>query len=343
MGVWQTQRYFEKLELVQKRKQDLSLDPLPSFHQWTATGGNDKAATNSYRRVILHGKFDHSKSILIGPRGPPPGALATSGPNSGLAAGRGGGGGMSSSLQGYYVVTPLIVRHQEQSDGFDKGEWEEKEKKGWLLWHQFLFPWRKKRHISSSSTDGSNRTSASSTINDKPTTIVWINRGWIPRHFINQSNNQILQPWDEPDGNVTILTMESQTERGGSMFTPPSRLDGGSSNSSSCYENGGKSVFVKRLLWMDRKAMEEIINFNDHDDHPPLFVQINTTATNDDDGNDGDDKKSKPRRRYPVQPKEQYVGEFKVTPEVHAGYAVTWFGLSGAGVVMTRKLLMRGR
>jgi cytochrome oxidase assembly protein ShyY1 len=33
----------------------------------------------------------------------------------------------------------------------------------------------------------------------------------------------------------------------------------------------------------------------------------------------------------------------KVSPAIHAGYAVTWYGLSLAGVLLTRKLILRGR
>ena len=70
-------------------------------------------------------------------------------------------------------------------------------------------------------------------------------------------------------------------------------------------------------------------------DHPPLFVQINTTSA------DNNSMKKSESKTFPVQPSEEYVGEFKVTPDVHMGYAITWLGLSGAGVIMTRKLLTR--
>jgi hypothetical protein len=46
---------------------------------------------------------------------------------------------------------------------------------------------------------------------------------------------------------------------------------------------------------------------------------------------------------WPVQPTAAFVGEFKTSPAIHAGYACTWFGLSGAGLYMTRQLLTRGR
>jgi cytochrome oxidase assembly protein ShyY1 len=48
-------------------------------------------------------------------------------------------------------------------------------------------------------------------------------------------------------------------------------------------------------------------------------------------------------RKFPVQPPLETVGELKLTPMVHASYAFTWFGLAGAGVFMTRKLITRGR
>ena len=46
---------------------------------------------------------------------------------------------------------------------------------------------------------------------------------------------------------------------------------------------------------------------------------------------------------FPLQSPSDKVGEYKISPMIHAGYAFTWFGLSGAGMIMTRKLLTRGR
>lgn len=355
LGTWQTKRYFEKIDMVQKRKDDLSLEPL-SLEQWrlindkankTNVGGdvsNNLKAT-SYRRVTIQGKFDHTNSILIGPRGPPPGALATTGPNSGM----GGGGGMSSSMQGYWVVTPLVVGEKEKEESVFKNENGKKVDgslnlvtdagdKGWL---GRVLPWRRRSNKAVSTPDQTTQdiksvsdtdsaTNTTTSTDGKPTT-VWINRGWIPRHYINQNTNQILHSWDEPTEHVTVLSMESQTEKGGGMFTPPSRIDavggkrGNVDGASTTYEK--KSV--RKLLWMDREAMEEMTSCRDN--HPPLFVQIDTKA------NENEPK------TFPVQPSEEFVGEFKVTPDVHMGYAITWFGLSGAGVIMTRKLLTRGR
>ena len=85
LGCWQTQRFFEKQELVKKREYDLSLDPLPL---------SDNEDVSSLRRRVVNGTFHHEKEVLVGPRGPPPGAMASSGPSSGRSE-----GGMSSSPQ----------------------------------------------------------------------------------------------------------------------------------------------------------------------------------------------------------------------------------------------------
>ena len=42
-----------------------------------------------------------------------------------------------------------------------------------------------------------------------------------------------------------------------------------------------------------------------------------------------------------LRPDRDQAVEFKVGPETHAGYAATWFALSGAGAVMTRNLLRK--
>lgn len=44
---------------------------------------------------------------------------------------------------------------------------------------------------------------------------------------------------------------------------------------------------------------------------------------------------------YPIQPSASQVGLPKVGPEMHVGYAVTWYGLAAAGLYMTRKLILK--
>ena len=299
--------------MVDKREEDLELPPL-QFHEWLANQSNtdesdprssdakiqtDKEKkVRSYRLVSVKGTFDHGHQILVGPRGPPPGALAESGPNSG----RGGGGGMSSSTQGYWVLTPFIIGGDKDTscNGNSSG------KRGWLG----LF----------NSQSKSNAEATTTTPDQTPEErIVWINRGWIPRHFIDR-DLRILHQWEQPLGTVEIMTMESETETPG-RFSPPSRLE------TKSHDNN--SGAIQKLLWLDRQAISELTECP-LGQNPPLFVQIR---------GDNEDTSS----LFPARSTREYVGEFKVTPEVHVGYAFTWFGLSGAGVLMTRKLLSRGR
>lgn len=46
---------------------------------------------------------------------------------------------------------------------------------------------------------------------------------------------------------------------------------------------------------------------------------------------------------WPVQPSAGKVGDFNISPFIHAVYAVTWFSLSTAGLYMTRIMMTRGR
>eukprot|EP00545_Synedropsis_sp_CCMP1620_P007898 CAMPEP_0119011770 /NCGR_PEP_ID=MMETSP1176-20130426/5879_1 /TAXON_ID=265551 /ORGANISM="Synedropsis recta cf, Strain CCMP1620" /LENGTH=229 /DNA_ID=CAMNT_0006964633 /DNA_START=45 /DNA_END=731 /DNA_ORIENTATION=+ len=93
LGCWQTQRYSQKISLMEERMKELALDP----QEFDA---KDHGA--SFRRQLVRGQYIHDGEMLVGPRGPPPGALAVTGPASGRSE-----GGMSSGPQGYYVITPF--------------------------------------------------------------------------------------------------------------------------------------------------------------------------------------------------------------------------------------------
>jgi len=317
LGSWQTKRYFEKVDMVKKREDDLELDPLSSFSDWQLLQKNNSkdtdtttdAKSKSYRRVNLQGKYQHDKQILIGPRGPPPGALAESGPNSGRS-----GGGMSSSTQGYWVITPLVIITDDKNGSKSSTANTTKTKREWLG-----------RLVKRTTNRSIKRKEYTTKPAPQEETIVWVNRGWIPRHYINKSN-QIVTSWDEPNDIVQLVAMESNTETPGT-YSPPSRLD----TTNQSVNDIDNSPSVDKLLWMDRTAMEEI-TCTPSDVHPPLFVEINT-----------DDKEETVQQQFPVKPTREFVGEFKIPPSVHVGYAITWYGLSGAGMIMTRKLLTKGR
>jgi len=114
LGFWQTQRYFEKKEMVLRRKEELAMSPIMNLERnptcstkeiigsklgdTNITSLDNPSVSNKrdygYTRICIEGLFRHQDEILVGPRGPPPGAISASGPNSGRSS-----GGMSSSPQ----------------------------------------------------------------------------------------------------------------------------------------------------------------------------------------------------------------------------------------------------
>ena len=89
LGTWQTQRYFEKISLMEKRVLELKEDPV-----WLKDNDDDAPLLQGFRRRLIEGTFRHEDEMLVGPRGPPVGALTASGPASGRSE-----GGMSSGPQ----------------------------------------------------------------------------------------------------------------------------------------------------------------------------------------------------------------------------------------------------
>ena len=315
LGCWQSARYFEKVDQMQVREDELRAPPVDMTRFTTATGtsndsngsngddnsnsagskqGSSSSPSSSFRRLVTRGTFDHGREVLVGPRGPPPGALSSTGPSSGRSS-----GGMSSSPQGYYVVTPLRI-------------------------------------VAATSTgvDGDNNNT------------ILVNRGWVPMSYVKQQN-AAAGTWSRPRGVVTVVGVETVTEK--PKFLSPVH----------------DQRTPNRLLWMDRGALEERTGTGagtgkgkgkgaggDGGDgqhrHPLLLTETAETAETADDSTADGSPDAPPLApptppTFPVRPTAETVGEFKVTPATHAGYAVTWFGLSGAGMIMTRKLLTRGR
>lgn len=141
---------------------------------------------------------------------------------------------------------------------------------------------------------------------------VLINRGWVPRQYVQQN-----AAWNRPKGVVEIVGVPTKTEIPRFMSPPHNARE------------------PRQLLWFDRAAIERVTRTSGT--APLLLKQTAPTegagANVDDDG----------APRFPVKPSVETVGEFKVPPSTHAGYALTWYGLSGAGIFMTRKLATRGR
>ena len=257
LGCRQAQRYVEKIEQVEQREEALAQDPVElekdakcSLAEAMGAGtyininANETQIVRGHRPVIISGKFRHEDELLVGPRGPPLGALSSTGPNSGRSQ-----GGMASSPQGFYCLTP-----------FERA-------------------------------------------NNMGTVVV--NRGWIPRSYIQQK-----AAWERPNGIITLIGIPSKSEQPRFISPPHNARE------------------PKQLLWFDRLAIED--KSRTAGKAPLLLTETTHTHASNGDG-------------PPFKPSKESVGEFKVMPTRHAGYAFTWFGLSTAGIFMTRKLVTRGK
>lgn len=152
-------------------------------------------------------------------------------------------------------------------------------------------------------------------LEDKKT--VWINRGWVPKTMVPDKKRAPPTggTWSRPKGTCYLMTVRSSPEKP-KIIAPV-------------------HDYAKRplqLFWFDSLALQAIA---ESQEEMSLLVQV----ISEEEGTGS--TKSEPR--YPLRPPVASVAEFKTTPAIHAGYAATWFGLSGAGIYMTRKLITRGR
>jgi cytochrome oxidase assembly protein ShyY1 len=121
LGVWQTQRYFEKQALIAQRLNDWQQAPMP-YHDYiqqlrkqrenaaTTLQNNSAKESLSLRRLQLTGRFRHDAEMFVGPRGPPSGGGSYST----------GGGGGSQPSSGYYIVTPFEMETTPLRDSVDQ-------------------------------------------------------------------------------------------------------------------------------------------------------------------------------------------------------------------------------
>ena len=102
-----------------------------------------------------------------------------------------------------------------------------------------------------------------------------------------------------------------------------------------------------QLFWIDGLALKAIAaDMMTEKEQQQTETALVTQVVDDTEGDatsNSDSSNTQQLLVYPLQPPVSSVGNFKTTPAVHMGYAATWFGLSGAGWYMTRKLMTKGR
>lgn len=172
LGVWQTKRYFEKIELCELRKKEISMEPLKLMSSFVTSDDDDDTnnkndTKNSFRRVCVEGKFlsnnnNNGGVVLVGPRGPPLDSMSDKGALSGRSQ-----GGMGVSPQGYYVIAPFLLSMNEKNDNDDE---------------------------------------------NKNNQVVFVNRGWIPMAMEKTPQMWFLNKKDDNDEIVNIVGVTTQFE-----------------------------------------------------------------------------------------------------------------------------------
>lgn len=139
---------------------------------------------------------------------------------------------------------------------------------------------------------------------------VLVNRGWVPRN---------VQEWDQSTTSRTMQVVAGSYEQPRYLVADHD--------------------FQKKppaMYWYDAEALQAYMKEclkNESDADLPYVMALQQPADPEDDS----------KLWKPLPPTLESIAQFKVTPSVHAGYAVTWFGLSLAGVVLTRKWMRRPR
>jgi cytochrome oxidase assembly protein ShyY1 len=159
LGVWQTQRYFEKETLIAAREEQMLQPPFTSLSQAMSHHRQQQQQKQpSFRTWQVAGQFHHKGEILVGPRGLPPGALPKKkGPPRGVM----GDSTAGTGPQGYFVVTPFEITED--------------------------------------------------TATSKVTRTVMVNRGWIPKEFIDKTTTT-ERLWSRPQGTVEISAIPTKVE-----------------------------------------------------------------------------------------------------------------------------------
>ena len=333
LGCWQSKRLLEKQELVASRQTDLAMEPA---NQLTASAFTSDDTQKSFRRVLLTGTFQHDRQVLVGPRGPPAGALPD-GPGTSAAD-------MSQAPQGYFIITPMLLNTDNGDGNTDTSAASATStvlvNRGWIprhmappSEHEVQMQERRQQHeVMKQQQQGV----------DAP-----LQKQLAQQYQQHVAKQQVLS-WDQPAGTVHVTVVAAKGEQPRFMVpeheltsTPP------------------------KFFWFDLTTMRQHLqqtmnknkdNANQKDESAKLVsvdassgTHSDNSATNDVpfvtavSGSDTNNGKPLQDIVWPVTPTADKVADFKVSPTVHAGYAFTWFGLSGAGLYMTRMLLTRGR
>mmetsp|Transcript_6000 Transcript_6000/g.6196 ORF Transcript_6000/g.6196 Transcript_6000/m.6196 type:complete len:290 (+) Transcript_6000:68-937(+) len=98
LGIWQTKRYYWKLDLINTSKNKVVKTPNVIPLNLSQKKLSEVFKNNHGENYVLRGRFIHSKELTLGLRTAPAGLL---GPQA---------QGLASNPQGYYIITPMLLQ-----------------------------------------------------------------------------------------------------------------------------------------------------------------------------------------------------------------------------------------
>ena len=151
---------------------------------------------------------------------------------------------------------------------------------------------------------------------------VLVKRGWVPYSFVQ---NNI--PWERPTEIVKVTAVVDKFEKP-KRFSPINHPE------------------KRKLIWFDQVAAENGSGTYGLDPIYLTEVMDDARVIERESSTKKQQKSALSARqvpKFPIKSTADALKEFTITPEIHMSYAITWFGLSAAGVMMTKKLMLRGR
>ena len=319
LGVWQTKRYFWKIDLIE--------ETLERYNQDMGKGGQAiplNVLQGSYaelcshvtsmqgQKMALRGSFDHSREVLLGPRAAPPGLVTTAAQ------------GMATNPMGYYLLTPFTLADGGHTVFVNRG-WipknaAEEADEGLRKKYNVARPDGVVELGDIIGSKGEERgrfvpvntassVAARKLVHIEPAALERAAGLQVTTHApgvasakpASSSPSSSSWWWDWVGGGApSVVEPESSAVK-------PARASGGGE---------GEEAFLKIL-----GAEEPVVLL-------PAIVEV--IAPND------------APATYPAARRYKQLAEFSVAPETHATYAVTWFSLATAGVFMTHRLF-RGK
>ena len=316
LGVWQTKRYFWKLDMIADAAERYNRDagaggePIPSttlMSSYSSLANHVKSLKG--QKVVLRGEFDHSREILVGPRAAAPGLL-------GPAA-----QGMATNPLGYFIYTPFKLSEGGHTVFVNRG-------------------WVPKALIDGKNTGNIERPEGEIELRQ----VIVIN-GEVRNRFTPDNNAQSIRTrkllWAEPKAleEASGIQATAHVVETNSKPASASRSETESNSSASTWwfwtatQNESSEEAEARLQAEKRKKEEKEINqivaeVLDETVHvEAILVEVI----------DGADSTA-----FPIPRRFKQLTEIGVTPETHMAYAITWYSLTAAGMFMTHRLF-RGK